>query len=213
MAKSTLSRSTGKSAKPWPDDPLFPQATGRRVKKIRPKTHFFGRCGHKQGNGVVPVDDVEASAAEARKDYAVLSDHPYSEYYRTCKKVIAHVGHERLVDSLQPSDVEVFRGSLAKSFGVVTLRTTSFETSNSLSLKSLEFRPRRRFCGAEFFYKGTEVPQAPLERAPATFRGRFSREAGSKSRRDRRHRAIDSHGEFVRRILLSVEPEAGHGAG
>ena len=64
MVKSTQ-KANVKPAKPYKDFPLFPHASGRWAKKIRGKLHYFGRWGTKQGNKVIPVDDVKTSAQEA----------------------------------------------------------------------------------------------------------------------------------------------------
>lgn len=69
MAKSKSSPRAYKPAKPYPDFPLFPHATGRWGKKINQRIHFFGRWGHSKDGEIVPVDDVEASAVAAKLEF------------------------------------------------------------------------------------------------------------------------------------------------
>ena len=167
MHKSTKSRPSGKLSKPpkpYPNFPLFPHATGRWGKKVRQKIHFFGRWGRKSGDTIVPVEDVEASAATALNEFnrqwpylsqgrtpppistddgctirqlcnaflttkrnrmagGELSLHSFSEYYRTCERLISFFGHDRRVDDLRPDDFEALRNALAKDCGVVTLKS------------------------------------------------------------------------------------------
>lgn len=72
MPKSTTSRrriKDTKPAKPYDGFPLFAHASGRWAKKIRQRIEFFGRWGRKQGDRIMPVDDVPASAATALEEF------------------------------------------------------------------------------------------------------------------------------------------------
>jgi integrase len=67
--KSTRSRKYGKPAKPYPTFPLYAHGSGRWAKKVRGRTMFFGRWGTKDGNRIIPVDDIEESARQAKIEF------------------------------------------------------------------------------------------------------------------------------------------------
>ncbi len=73
MADSTKARKSRKPKtpeKPWPDFPLWAHQSGRWGRKFgKTKFRFYGRWGRKVGGVIVLVDDIEASAAEALKEY------------------------------------------------------------------------------------------------------------------------------------------------
>lgn len=69
VAQSTKVRPVRKPSKPYASFPLFPHTTGRWAKKVAGKMWFYGRWGRKQGPEIVPVEDVEASAAEAKIEF------------------------------------------------------------------------------------------------------------------------------------------------
>lgn len=80
MAKSITSNEARKPKpdKPYAGFPLFPHASGRWAKKVRQKTHFFGRWGNTVLGEVVPVDDIDASArvalGELNRQWPYLSE-------------------------------------------------------------------------------------------------------------------------------------------
>ena len=79
MQKSSKSRARRKPAskgvndsrpaKPYPDYPLGFHVSGRITRKVKGKLHYFGRWGHKQGDRIVPVEDVEAACREALDEF------------------------------------------------------------------------------------------------------------------------------------------------
>lgn len=163
MPKRIRNRGDSKPKKPYAGYPLFAHASGRWAKKIRGRIHFFGRWGHVQAGQVVPVDDVETSAAGALERFqrewpylsqgrtpppvdagdgctmrmvcnafltskknklesGELSARSFTDYYRTCERLLDHFRKDRRVDDLRPDDFEGFRKALAKRYGIVTLR-------------------------------------------------------------------------------------------
>lgn len=67
--KSTRSRKSGKPAKPYPTFPLYAHSSGRWAKKVSGKTMFFGRWGKKDGDRIVPVEDIAESARLAKIEF------------------------------------------------------------------------------------------------------------------------------------------------
>src|SRR5262245_29838612 len=98
----------GKPAKPYPDFPLFPHATGRWAKKIRGKMHYFGPWADPDGAltkyleqrdalhaGRTPRPDPEALTVKALantflnhkgdlRDAGELSPRMWVQYKETC---------------------------------------------------------------------------------------------------------------------------------
>ena len=85
--RSNVARKPAKLGKPYEGFPLFPHASGRWAKKIRQKTHFFGRWGNTVLGEVVSVDNVEASASEALGEFN--RQWPYLSEGRTAPPVNA----------------------------------------------------------------------------------------------------------------------------
>ncbi|NLF68501.1 MAG: hypothetical protein GX575_05530 [Candidatus Anammoximicrobium sp.] len=65
-SRSARSRkANGNPDKTYKDFPFSPHDRGHWAKRIRGKLHYFGRWGTSQGNKIVYVDDVDASAQQA----------------------------------------------------------------------------------------------------------------------------------------------------
>jgi integrase len=75
---SRKGKATDKPPKPYKDFPLFPHDSGRWAKKIRGRLHYFGRWGRKQGDRIVHVEDVAASAQDAVDLYNEQRDDLYA---------------------------------------------------------------------------------------------------------------------------------------
>ena len=129
----STSKGSDKPAKPRPDFPLFPHATGRWVKKIRGKLHYFGKWANpdaalqryveerddlyagrkprRKGEGLTVKDLVNKFllATKARVDAGELALGTFGDQYKTCKRVLLVFGGGRLVDDLAPDDFEVLR--------------------------------------------------------------------------------------------------------
>ena len=143
MANSTL---PAKPAKPSPDFPLFPHASGRWAKKVRGKLHYFGKWTHdptgeaakalweEQKNDLLAgrtpgrptVDGLKLkdlcnhfmTAKEQQRDAGGIKPLTFVNYHTTCKMVIESFGKHRLVDDLAADDFNALRSSLVKRLGV-----------------------------------------------------------------------------------------------
>jgi hypothetical protein len=103
MTHSIMQRATSKPAKPRPDFPLFPHATGRWAKKVRGKLSYFGKV----------ADDPKGEAALAKwldqKDYLLAGAKPPADPDRdrlTVRKLVNHylTAKKVLIDSWKHLD-------------------------------------------------------------------------------------------------------------
>ena len=141
MTHSNASKGSEKPAKPRPDFPLFPHATGRWAKKIKGKLHYFGpwadpdaalaryveerddlyagRKPRRKGEGLTVKDLVNRFliAKKARVDAGELALGTFGDQYKTCKRVLSVFGGDRLVDDLAADDFEALRAQIAKTYG------------------------------------------------------------------------------------------------
>lgn len=72
MADSNKAPKKGKPnlpEKPYADFPLFAHQTGRWAKKVRVKMRFYGRWGRVIGGKLMPVENIEQSAPEAKIEF------------------------------------------------------------------------------------------------------------------------------------------------
>lgn len=140
MADSTIG---GRPAKPRPDFPLFPHASGRWCKKIRGKFHYFGKTADDpQGDAALAVwveqkDDLLAgrtpsalrdgltvrdlcnrflTAKQHQRDTGELSPRSFDDYHGSCEIVLAAFGKSRLVEDLRVEDFDSLRQRLAKKY-------------------------------------------------------------------------------------------------
>jgi integrase len=142
---STAPALPDKPAKPYPDFPLFPHATGRWAKKIRGKLHYFGRwdnpdaaldkylaqkdalhAGRKaqeqcEGLTVKELCNRFLVAKQALVDSGELKKRSWQDYKAAGGLIISHFGKGRLVADLDPDDFAGLRRTLAKRWGPVTL--------------------------------------------------------------------------------------------
>ena len=145
MTKVTKKPTNGKPAKPYPDFPLFPHATGRWAKKIRGKLHYFGKwdnwqdaltlyqrqagdlhCRRKpdEETGGATVKDLVNHFLIAKKhlvESGEIVERTWNDYDKTCKQVMEVLGKDRLLADLRPEDFESLCRHFAKGHGLVTL--------------------------------------------------------------------------------------------
>jgi integrase len=137
-----------KPAKPNPDYPLFPHASGRWAKKIRGETHYFGPWEDADGAlatylkdkddlhaGRTPRPDADALRVkdvsnaflihkQALRDTGELSPHTWQNYKRASDTLVAHMGKARLVADLQPDDFASLRDKMSRKWGPHRLAVT-----------------------------------------------------------------------------------------
>jgi integrase len=148
MLDSTKPPAAGKPsrpAKPYPDFPLFPHATGRWAKKIRGRLHYFGpwadadaalrkyldqrddlhagRTPRVAGDGLTVRDLLNRflTTKQHLLDSGEITARTFSDYHGTCKRIGDAFGLTRRVDDLAADDFERLRAELAKTWGPVAL--------------------------------------------------------------------------------------------
>src|SRR5262245_39794154 len=132
-----------KTAKPYPEFPLFHHATGQWAKKIKGRLFYFGvdpdsalkqyldqkddlhagRPRRRQEDNVMVRDlcNEFLTAKKRQLDARELSPRSFRDYYRACDSLLKFFGRNWPVASLRPNDFERFRASLAKTRGPVAL--------------------------------------------------------------------------------------------
>lgn len=134
-----------KPAKPRPDFPLYPHASGRWAKRINGKIHYFGKwadsdaalkryldekddlyAGRKPrskraGLNVQDLCDSFLHAKKARVASGEIKEITWRRYRDSCKLVKAAFGGSRLVSDLAPDDFATLRASIAENRRLVTL--------------------------------------------------------------------------------------------
>jgi integrase len=150
MSKSTATAGARKAndskpGKPYEGFPLFPHASGRWAKKVRQKLHYFGKWsdpeaalnkwldqkddllagrkprGARVGLTIKDLVNRFLSVKKQRLDNGELSGGTFTDYHRTCSRVVEAFGRTRIVEDLAADDFESVRASLAKTLGVHAL--------------------------------------------------------------------------------------------
>lgn len=148
MAHSTALTARPKPAKPRPDFPLFPHATGRWAKKFRGKFHYFGKIADDpKGEAALELwldqkDDLQAgrlprtakvgltvrdlanrflTVKRHQVDTRELSERSFKDYHRCCERALKSFGSNRVVEDVRPEDFEKLRSEISKTYGPVAL--------------------------------------------------------------------------------------------
>ena len=143
MKKSTTQ---GKPNKPYKDFPLYPHTTKRWAKKIRGKTHYFGRWDdpdaalqkyldqrdelqagrepRSAGKGLMVKDLCNEWLAHKKQllDCGELAQRTFEAYLSSAGFLAASLGRNTLVDQLGPADFQALRGGMTKSWGPIRLK-------------------------------------------------------------------------------------------
>lgn len=132
-----------KPSKPYPQFPLFYHQTGQWAKKVRGRTHYFGRDADvalakwekdrdylmtgrtppKDRDGCTVRDAANRflSSKRALLNTSELSPRTWRGYYTTAANLVRVFGKTRLLEDLDGRDFEQLRGELAKTRGAVAL--------------------------------------------------------------------------------------------
>src|SRR5437762_623795 len=138
-----------KPAKPRPDFPLFPHATGRWAKKVRGKLQYFGKTAddpkgaaaellwdeqkddlyagrvpsRKRDEGATLADVINGFLAfkEERVQSGELAQRTFDGYEEVGKMLAAYFGRDRRADDLRSDDFQELRASMSKRWGPVAL--------------------------------------------------------------------------------------------
>lgn len=136
-----------KPAKPYAEFPLYSHNTKRWAKKIKGRTHFFGKWDNWQGaldqylyempfllQGRTPpprdlsaltVGDMVNSMlehSESKVDSGEMAKRTFDDYKKTGAWLIAELGRYTTVESLNSQDFTRLRKKLSDGVGLVTLR-------------------------------------------------------------------------------------------
>jgi integrase len=138
---STSEPASSKPAKPYPDFPLFPHASGQWAKKIRGRFVYFGPWNNPDvalAKYLAAKDDLHAgrtprpepgalslkdlanaflNAKQAMVDTGELSPRTWDGYKSACDFLVRHLGKTRLVADLGPDDFAAVRTKLAQRYG------------------------------------------------------------------------------------------------
>ena len=133
-----------KPARPYPDFPLFPHATGRWAKKIRGKFHYFGPWSDPNGalqKYLDQRDDLHTGRAPRGKlvglairdlcnrfltnrrdrvETGELTHRSFQGYYNVCARVVGMFG-DRLASDLDATDFAAMRREYATTHGPAAL--------------------------------------------------------------------------------------------
>jgi integrase len=148
MAKSIRSKRKSKSDKPdkpFADFPLFLHQTRRWAKKIRGKTYYFGawadpdaalqkyldqkddlfagrtpRVG-REGLTIRELANRFLTSKESLLKAGEIVQATFTDYHRTCARIVGAFGKDRLVSDLAVDDFEMLRGEMAEAWGPVRL--------------------------------------------------------------------------------------------
>jgi integrase len=166
MADSTV---PAKPSKPYPEFPLYAHASKRWAKKIKGRTHFFGKWDNwqgalerfqyevdylQQGRTPPPRDEMALSVGDmvnhlledrdAKVNSGELSPITLRDLKRQGTKIIDFFGRHTSVESLRPSDFAKFRDDISARGGLVNLATeiTRTNTFFNFAEKNLDVKVR-----------------------------------------------------------------------